>query len=868
MNLSEIDLSKLSPMMKQYIDIKSKNENRILFFRLGDFYEMFFEDALIVSRELELTLTGRDCGLEERAPMCGVPFHSSEVYLKKLIEKGYDVAICEQTSDPALSKGLVTREVIRIVTRGTIIESNMLDENSNNYLCCIYYKDNYSSICFSDISTGEVHLYEFSDKNINNLIIQKLSQYAPVEIIIQSSLEKQFDIMSFIKNKIKCSVQKFDDDFYANLNKNDVLKQFNVNNFKELSINEDEISVVSICCLFSYIANTQKTLIGRFTKINIHKSESVMKLSVSTKRNLELCETMRNKEKKGSLLWVLDYTKTSMGKRLLKTFIEQPLVNPAKIIDRHNAVEDLISNPVVCSELEDCLSNVYDLERLMTKVMYKTATPRDLKAIALTTEKLPEIKQVINKLDSKLLLSLNDNIDELTDVSNLIENSIVDEPPMNFKDGGVIKDGFNNQLDELRDIINGGKGLIEKIEQSEKEKTGIKNLKIGNNRIFGYYIEVTKSNYNLIPDYYIRKQTLTNCERFITEELKKAENSMLSAKDKIGSLEIEIFNEVRDFVAKYLKQIQETASALAYLDVLVSFSKVAVNNNYSKPELAVDGIINIKKGRHPVVELMQNEELFVPNDVYLDLTDNKMMIITGPNMSGKSTYMRQVALITLMAQIGSYVPCEYAKISVVDQIFTRIGASDDLSSGQSTFMVEMSEVAEIVNNATRNSLVILDEIGRGTSTFDGISIAKAVSEYIATSKNIGCKTMFATHYHELIELENKISGIRNYSVYVKRTGRKIKFLRKIVRGGVDESYGIEVAKLAGLPNKILDQAQKYLDTLEIENKQKSAALTKADQVSFSSINDTFVLDKLRKTNIDELDNEELRHFVNDLIKDL
>ncbi len=867
MKLAEVDISKVSPMMQQYIDIKKQYMNHILFFRLGDFYEMFFDDALIVSKELELTLTGRDCGLDERAPMCGVPYHACEVYLKKLIDRGYNVAICEQISDPALSKGLVTRDIVRIVTPGTIIESNLLEDDSNNYMCAIYYQEKDCSICFADISTGEVHLFEYDSKDLQTRIIDELSRFAPVEILFNDEFLNLRECTAFIKDKLKASVQIIDDSEYDFISKTDIiLKQFNVKSFDGLKLNVESSGIRSVSALFSYISNTQKALIGRFSEINIHKTETAMKLGFTARRNLELIETMRNKERRGSLLWVLDQTKTSMGKRLLKTYIEQPLINPAKIIDRLDAVDKLLSSPVELSELQESLSGVYDLERLMTRVMFKTATPRDLKSLSITALKLPHIKEILSSFSSKLLLSLNDNIDTLDVISNLVENSIVDEPPVNVKDGGVIKDGFNEELDKLRLIISGGKGIIDEIEQREKEITGIKNLKIGYNRVFGYYIEVTKSNFDLIPENYIRKQTLANCERFITEELKNAENTILGANDKIISLESDIFVEVRDFIATQLIKVQETASAIATVDVLASFAVTAMKNGYTKPEIAIDGIIDIKNGRHPVVELMQKDEMFVPNDAYLDLTDNKMMIITGPNMSGKSTFMRQVALITLMAQMGSFVPCDYAKISIVDQIFTRVGASDDLTAGQSTFMVEMSEVAEIVKNATKHSLVILDEVGRGTSTFDGISIARAVSEHIATSKQLGCKTLFATHYHELIELENELPGVKNYSVAVSKRGEEIKFLRKIVRGGVDDSYGIEVAKLAGIPSKIISRARELLSDLEVDNEKKIASANAASQISFETIGENILSDKLRKTNIDELSDEDLRYFVKDLLK--
>lgn len=866
MKISEVNVANISPMMQQYCQVKSKYKKHILFFRLGDFYEMFFDDAVVVARELELTLTGRDCGLGERAPMCGIPYHACETYLKKLIEKGYNVAICEQTSDPAESKGIVTREVVRIVTPGTLIETNLLDDTSNNYICAFFYKEKACSLCFADISTGEVHLYEYEGKDIETNIINELSRFSPVEIIFNEEFLLLKTVGDFVKDRLKSSVQLLDDaNFDINLNKDAVLKQFNVSSFKDLELDENQIGLNSVSALFGYISETQKALIGRFSKIQFHKTEMFMKLGLTARRNLELIETMRNKEKRGSLLWVLDHTKTSMGKRLLKTYIEQPLINPTRIIERLDAVEQLQKLPVELSELTECLSGVYDLERLMTRVMYKTASPRDLKALSLTALKLPEIKIILNEFSAKLLQKYNSEISTLESISNLIENSIIDEPPVNVKDGGVIKDGFNEELDKLRGIISGGKGIIDEIEQREKDKTGIKNLKIGYNRVFGYYIEITKSNYDLIPSGYIRKQTLANCERFITDELKNAENTILGASDKVVTLEGEIFIEIREFISTQLKQVQETASAVATVDVLCSFAVASMKNGYSKPEIAINGIIEIKNGRHPVVELMQRDEMFVPNDTYLDLTDNKMAIITGPNMSGKSTYMRQVALITLMAQIGSFVPCDYAKISIVDQIFTRVGASDDLTAGQSTFMVEMSEVADIVKHATKQSLVILDEVGRGTSTFDGISIARAVSEFIAGSKQLGCKTLFATHYHELIELENELKGVKNYSVAVKRRGDDIKFLRKIVRGGVDESYGIEVAKFAGLPQKIIARARELLEQLEINNASRTHNNV-SEQLSLKKVNENIIIEKLRKTHLNELTDEDLRYFLEDLVK--
>lgn len=869
MDINSIDFSKLSPMMKQYFEVKKKYKNHILFYRLGDFYEMFFDDAVTASRELELTLTGRDCGLEERAPMCGVPHHACDVYLKRLIEKGYMVAICEQTMDPAKCKGIVPREVIRVVTPGTLIESSMLDETSNNYICAFYMQPQKSAMCLADISTGEVHLFEFSGKDTASAAINELSRFSPSEILINDAVLSNKEISGFVREKLKTSVQLLDEkDFSPLIHTEEVLKQFSANSLESIGVDPESVSAYAVCGLFAYIHDTQKALVGRFSQITKHDADPIMTIGFTARRNLELTETLRNKEKKGSLLWVLDNTGTSMGKRMLKSWLEQPLIKPARIIDRLNAVEQLTQNPVQLGELKEILGGIYDLERLMTRVMYKTASPRDLKSLSITALKLPEIKGILDDFTAKLLTQCNSDISTLDAVSNLIENAIVDEPPVNVKDGGVIKDGFNEQLDGLRNIISGGKGIIEDIENREREKTGIKNLKIGYNRVFGYYIEVTKSYYDNIPDNYIRKQTLANCERFITDELKVAENTILGASDKIISLEQEIFTEVRDFIATQLRLVQKTAEAVAVVDVLCSFASAAVKYNYTKPEIAIDGIIDIKNGRHPVVELMQKDEVFVPNDTYLDLAGNRMSVITGPNMSGKSTYMRQVALITLMAQIGCFVPAEYAKISVVDQIFTRIGASDDLTAGQSTFMVEMSEVADIVKHATKNSLVILDEVGRGTSTFDGISIARAVSEYISTSRSLGCKTLFATHYHELICLEDELDGVINYSVAVKRKGDSIKFLRKIVRGGVDESYGIEVAKLAGLPPKIISRAKSLLAQFEQENEKAKLAVKNADesQISFEKISDGIVTDKLRKTNIDEMNDTELREFVKDLLR--
>ncbi len=864
--LKDIDPNHLSAGMRQYYDLKMKYPDSLVFFRLGDFYEMFFDDAVTASSILDLTLTGRDCGLDERAPMCGVPHHACDIYIKRLVDAGQTVVICEQLEDPATAKGIVKRDVVKIATAGTL-DSSMLDDSSNNWLCSLYLYDNKGSICFADMSTGEAHLFSASGKNIETEIINKLSRFSPVEILVNHTLNSYDNILFFIRDRLGASIKILEErQFASNDNLSELLEQFSVAAPEQLGLNLSDPATGSVLALFGYIADTQRTAVSRFRKIELHDGEQVMILGYTARNNLEITKTLRTGDKKGSLLWVLDHTKTSMGKRLLKLSIEQPLINPYTIIMRHNAVDRLTKSSYVLSELEDALAGVYDLERLMTRVMYKTATPNDLKSLAYTADKLPQIKSLLSGINSKLISDLNGDISTLDTIKKLIDNAIVDQPPSTLKDGGVIKQGFNEQLDTIRNYVDNGKSILDNIVERERERTGIKNLKIGYNRVFGYYLEVTRSFYDFVPDDYIRKQTLANAERFITEELKNAENQILGGSDKALALEAEIFAEVRDFVAGRLDEVQKTASALAYVDLLCSFAYVALSNNYTKPDIAIDGIIDIRNGRHPVVELMLKDDVFVPNDTYLDLSDNRMSIITGPNMSGKSTYMRQVALITLMAQIGSFVPADYAKISIVDQIFTRVGASDDLTAGQSTFMVEMSEVADIVKNATRNSLVILDEVGRGTSTFDGISIAQSVAEFIANPKQIGCKTLFATHYHELINLENEVSGIKNYSVAVKRHGDSIRFLRKIVRGGVDDSYGIEVAKLAGLPAKILKRSRELLDCLEQSKQDSSKSAGSTDQISFDVMGESHAVEILRKTNIDELSDSELRELFEEVIR--
>ena len=868
----EIDRSKISPMMQQYLEVKDKYQDCVLFFRLGDFYEMFFDDAITISKALELTLTGRDCGLEERAPMCGIPYHAADMYIKRLIDMGYKVAVCEQLTDPAETKGIVVRDVIRVVTPGTLTETSMLDDGVNNYICSIYH-DEVNKTCgvaSADISTGEAAVSFFEGKDMEADVINELSRCKPAEIIFAENFLSMKNTADFVKIRLDCAVSLRPKVCFTEAPRMEGLKEvFGVKSVAELGLVEDRADTAAVCGLFDYIRETQKSTVSRFTELKLLQGDAFMGLDLNARRNLELTETLRTKEKKGSLLWVLDSTKTSMGRRMLRSWIEQPLKSPARIIERLDAVDALYRSSVVLADIQALLERVYDLERLMTKVMYKSANPRDLKSLAATALQLPALKAELAKLagSSKLISRLDSEISTLEELARLVENAIMEEPPVSVKDGGVIRDGFNEELDNLRHIMTHGKEIIDGIEQREKEETGIKGLKIGYNRVFGYYLEVTRSYYDLVPEGWIRKQTLANAERFITEELKNAENSILGAKDKALSLEADIFAEVRDFLATKLVPVQQTASAVAAIDVLCSFADVALRNNYVKPDIAIDGAIDIKAGRHPVVELVLEDEMFVPNDTYIDKKSDRMAIITGPNMSGKSTYMRQTALIVLMAQTGSFVPADSAKISVVDKIFTRVGASDDLTAGQSTFMVEMSEVSDILRNATPDSLVILDEVGRGTSTFDGVSIARAVAEHICGSKKLGCKTLFATHYHELIGLENELDGVKNYSIAVNKHGGTIRFLRKIVRGGVDESYGVDVAKLAGLPAKVVSRARELLEEMEKQHEsvQANVVSDSGGQISFGSLGCEAALDMLQRTNVDELSDEECRSLLKDML---
>ena len=803
-------MAEVTPMMKQYLEIKEANKDAILFFRLGDFYEMFFDDAILMSKELELTLTGKDCGLEERAPMCGIPFHAADTYLARLIKKGYKVAICEQVEDPKQAKGLVKREIVRMVTPGTVTDTLMLDEKNNNYICSIYKLSNSYGLCFSDVSTGEISCTEFlgSDSFFN--LLDELARLKPSEVIVNELMEKSENEINVIKKKFGIYISKLTDDFFDRENAIKLLKG-KIDDFAENN-EKWSLAYVATGAMLKYLTEIQKANLEHINHLEVYESSKFMKIDLSTRRNLELTETMRDKKKKGTLLWVMDSTNTAMGARLMHSFVDRPLIDVEKINNRLNSVEVLKENPILRSDIIEKLDKIYDIERLTGKIVYGSANARDLVALKLSLKFLPELKELLVNIDDKLLKELNCEIDLLSDVTNLIEEAIIDEAPITTKEGGIIKTGYNDEVDKLRYIGTNGKSVIAELEAKEREKTGIKNLKIAYNKVFGYYIEVTRSYFDLVPATYIRKQTLADKERYIIEELKELEETITSAEEKIIALEYEIFSKVRNYIALQVERLQKTAIAIANIDVLVALAEIAEKNNYVKPIVDECGIIDIKNGRHPVVEKCISDGEFVPNDTFLDFDDNNINIITGPNMAGKSTYMRQVALITLMAQIGSFVPADYAKIGITDRIFTRVGASDDLAMGQSTFMVEMSEVANILNNATSKSLVILDEIGRGTSTFDGLSIAWAVVEHI--SSKIHSRTLFATHYHELTELENKIEGVKNYCISVKEKGEDVIFLRKILRGGADGSYGIHVAKLAGVPYAVVNRAKEVMKELE------------------------------------------------------
>ena len=801
-------------MMQHYLQTKEEYKDCILFYRLGDFYEMFFEDAKIVSKELELTLTGKSCGLEERAPMCGVPFHAADTYINRLVAKGYKVAICEQVEDPKTAKGIVKREVIKIVTPGTNTDMASLDETCNNYIMCISLEDDIYGIATSDVTTGE---FLVSEVDSDRKLLDEINRFSPSEIICNEEFNiSGFDIAD-LRDRLNISVSVLDSWFFGeDLAKETLLMHFNTKTLISLGLEDYDAGVIASGALLKYLYETQKNSLNNILDIHPYSIGKYMIIDSSSRRNLELVETMREKQKRGSLLWVLDKTKTAMGARLLRSYVKQPLIDKDEIIKRQDFIEELNSKEICREELRAFLAPIYDLERLITRITYQSANPRDMIAFRNSLQMLPDIKNVLDGLNCDLAEEIKNDFDCLVDLHKLLLDSIQEEPPISVRDGDIIRQGYNEEVDRLRNAKTEGKTWLAELEAKEKESTGIKNLRIKYNKVFGYYLEVTNSFKDLVPDYYVRKQTLTNAERYITPELKELEDTILGSEDRLVSLEYELFRQVRDEIAGNVSRIQKTAHALAALDAFVSLALVASQNNYCRPDINTEGVINIKGGRHPVVEKMITNDLFIDNDTYLDNGNNRISIITGPNMAGKSTYMRQSALIVLMAQIGSFVPATSADIGIVDRIFTRVGASDDLASGQSTFMVEMNEVANILRNATANSLLILDEIGRGTSTFDGLSIAWAVVEHISNPELLGAKTLFATHYHELTELEGKLDNVNNYCIAVKEKGDDIVFLRKIIKGGADKSYGIQVAKLAGLPDSVVERAKVIVNNL-LEN---------------------------------------------------
>ncbi len=860
-------MAELTPMMQKYMETKKEYPDCILFYRLGDFYEMFFDDALTASKELEITLTGKSCGLEERAPMCGVPYHAVEGYLNKLVTKGYKVAICEQVEDPKQAKGLVKREVTRIVTPGTNLNMQALEATKNNYIMCITYTPTKIGLAAADVTTGDFYTTEVED---GRRLMDELMKYSPSEIICNDAFYVSgFDIAD-LRNRLQMAISTiepyyFDDEGCEKC----IMRHFGTKSLIGLGLEDFPVGTIAAGALLQYLLNTQKNELVHINHIQSYLTSKYMLLDSSTRRNLELCETLREKQKRGSLLWVLDKTKTAMGARTLRNYIEQPLLNKADMEARLDAVEELSKDSVSRDEIREYLNPIYDLERLLSKVTYKTANPRDLIAFRNSLEMLPHIKTVLKGFSKELLTGIYEDMESLEDIYALIDAAIEEEPPLLVREGGIIKDGFNADIDMLRNAKRDGKQWLAQLEEEDRERTGIKNLKIKYNKVFGYYFEVTNSFQHLVPDDYIRKQTLANAERYTTPKLKEMEDTILNAEDKLYTLEYDMFCEIRDTVAAQLERIQRTAKAIARLDVFASLSYVAERNHYVRPKLNEKGVIDIKDGRHPVVELMIDHDMFIANDTMLDNNNHLISVITGPNMAGKSTYMRQSALIVLMAQLGSFVPAKSANIGIVDRIFTRVGASDDLASGQSTFMVEMNEVANILRNATSNSLLILDEIGRGTSTFDGLSIAWAVIEHISNKKLLGAKTLFATHYHELTELEGKINNVNNYCIAVKECGDDIVFLRKIVKGGADRSYGIQVAKLAGVPDMVINRAKEIVEQLtdndiiekvqsidvNVKNDTKAKKQPKYDEVDlaqmslFDTVTDEDVLKELEELEI-------------------
>ena len=864
-----MNVADLSPMMQHYLQVKNENPDCIIFYRLGDFYEMFFDDAKVVSKELELTLTGRACGLEERAPMCGVPFHAADTYLNRLVQKGYKVAICEQVEDPSTAKGIVKREVVRIATPGTNIDMQALDETKNNYIMCIVYSVEKYGIAIADVTTGDFFVTEVDSER---KLMDEINKFSPSELICNEAFYMSGVDVTDMKERLHIALTSLDNWYFGDdLAKETLLSHFKIHTLEGLGLQDYDCGVLASGALLKYLYETQKNSLSNILGIHPYSIGKYMIIDSSSRRNLELVETLREKQKRGSLLWVLDKTKTAMGARLLRSYVEQPLIEKREILKRQEFISVLNKHEIIREELREYLNPIYDLERLITRITYQTANPRDLIAFRNSLEMLPAIAMLLNDLPCDLVNEIREEFDDLRDLYTLLCDSIQEEAPISIRDGEIIKEGFHEEVDRLRAAKTEGKSWLAELEASEKEKTGIKNLRIKYNKVFGYYLEVTNSFKDMVPDYFIRKQTLTNAERFITPELKELEDTILGSEDRLTSLEYELFKSVRDHLANNVARIQSTAKAIAKMDVFASLALVASRNNYCKPKINESGILDIKNGRHPVVEQMITNDMFIDNDTYLNNSNNRIAIITGPNMAGKSTYMRQTALIVLMAQIGSFVPATSANIGIVDRIFTRVGASDDLASGQSTFMVEMNEVANILRNATSNSLLILDEIGRGTSTFDGLSIAWAVVEHISNTKLIGAKTLFATHYHELTELEGKLSGVNNYCIAVKEKGDDIVFLRKIIKGGADKSYGIQVAKLAGLPDSVIERAKEIVNELvnnditdivrnlsvdtNTKKNNKKVHLDEVDltQMSlFDTISDDDIIDELRNVDIGNL----------------
>ncbi len=862
-------LEEVTPMMQHYLKTKEEYKDCILFYRLGDFYEMFFDDAKIVSKELELTLTGKSCGLKERAPMCGVPFHAADSYINRLVSNGHKVAICEQVEDPKLAKGIVKREVIRVVTPGTNIDMQSLDETKNNFIMCIVYLEDRYGIATCDVTTGE---YDVTEVDSERKLLDELNRFVPSEVICNNAFYMSGIDVDDMRNRLHITVSALESWYFGDdLAKETLLSHFHVKQLHGLGLEDYECGVIAAGALLKYLYETQKNSLDHILEIHPYSIGKYMIIDSSSRRNLELVETLREKQKRGSLLWVLDKTKTAMGARLLRSCVEQPLIDKSEILKRQDFITNINKHAITREELREYLNPIYDLERLITRITYQTANPRDLIAFRNSLSMLPSIRTLLDDMDGDMAAEIRDEFDCLTDIYQLVESSIIEEPPISVRDGDIIKDGYNEEVDKLRKAKTEGKSWLADLEAREKENTGIKNLRIKYNKVFGYYLEVTNSFKDLVPDYYTRKQTLTNAERYITPELKELEDMILGSEDKLVSLEYDLFREVRDQIASNVARIQKTAKAIAKMDAFISLAVVAEQNNYCRPKINENGIIDIKGGRHPVVEKMITNDMFIDNDTYLDNKNDRISIITGPNMAGKSTYMRQTALIVLLAQIGSYVPAASANIGIVDRIFTRVGASDDLASGQSTFMVEMNEVANILRNATSNSLLILDEIGRGTSTFDGLSIAWAVVEHISNPKLLGAKTLFATHYHELTELEGKLSNVHNYCIAVKEKGDDIVFLRKIVKGGADKSYGIQVAKLAGVPDSVIERAKEIVEELSANDittivrnitvdhapkkKKEKEHLDEVDltQMSlFDTISDDDIIEELRNVDIGNL----------------